>query len=252
MQFFLTPFGIGLIAFVGAILILWAVVYYLIGLIKKIIKHNQAKTLLLASTGSNIREEILQLLQKPAYDVTVGFINTAKNLEENPGHISSGLVMMKDLGFNIEEIDIAGKKEQEVMKMLELKDIIYVAGGNTFYLLKAMRGCNFEKVVRKLLKQGIVYIGSSAGSIVAGRTIQTANWKNQDKNIVGLKNLKGMNLVPFDIFVHYTPEYAEIIKQKIKSPKKRAKNLRILTDEQAILVQGKESYLIGEGEAVIV
>jgi len=87
---------------------------------------------------------------------------------------------------------------------------------------------------------------------VAGRTIKTAGWKDADKNTVGLKNLKGLNLVPFDIFVHYQPEYAEIIKQKISDPKKRAKNLRILTDDQAILVQGKEVDLIGEGEAIVI
>ena len=114
-----------------------------------------------------------------------------------------------------------------------------------------MRQCNFEKIIRKLLKQGKVYIGASAGSIVAGRTIKTAGWKNADKNIVGLKNLKGLNLVPFDIFVHYQPEHAEIIKQQIKNPKKRAKNLKILTDEQAILVQGREVMLIGKGEAIV-
>jgi peptidase E len=36
------------------------------------------------------------------------------------------------------------------MRLFEVKDIIFVAGGNTFYLLKAMRACNFEKVLRKL------------------------------------------------------------------------------------------------------
>ena len=161
--------------------------------------------------------------------------------------------MKDELGFNVEEVDIEGKKESELIKLLELKDIIFVEGGNTFYLLKAMRACNFEKVIRKLLKQGKVYIGVSAGSIVAGCTIKTAGWYG-DKNAVGLKNLKGLNLVPFDIFVHYDkkPDAAEVIKQKIKSPRKRLKKLRILTDDQAILVQGKEIDLIGKGNAVII
>ena len=101
-----------------------------------------------------------------------------------------------------------------------------------------------------------MYIGASAGSMVAGRTIITSVWRSEargiNRNTVGLKNLKGLNLVPFDIFVHYEPKYDEIIKQKIKNPKKRMKKLRILTDEQAILVQGKEVSLIGKGEAVVV
>jgi len=253
LQFFLTPFGIAGIGVIGAILILLAFINYLVGLIKAIIKHNQAKTLLLTSAGMQMKDDIIKLLQKPAYDVTVAFITTAAKPEENLDYLQKDWNIMKDeLGFNIEEVDIEGKKEAEVMKLLELKDIIFVEGGNTFYLLKAMRTCNFEKVIRKLLKQGKVYIGVSAGSIVAGRTIKTAGWKDADKNTVGLKNLKGLNLVPFDIFVHYQPEYAEIIKQKISDPKKRAKNLRILTDDQAILVQGKEVDLIGEGEAIVI
>jgi dipeptidase E len=253
LQFFLTPFGIAGIGAVGVLLVFAALIYYLIGVIRGAIKHSQAKTLLLTSGGmTQMKDEIIKLLQKPAYDVTVAFISTAAKPEENLDYLKNDWNIMKDeLGFNVEEVDIEGKKDHEVMKLLELKDIIYVEGGNTFYLLKAMRACKFEKVIRKLLKSGKVYIGVSAGSIVAGKTIKTSNWKNPEPDF-GVKNLKGLNLVPFDIFVHYKPENAEIIKQKIKNPKKRLKQLKILTDDQAILVQGKEVDLIGEGEAVIV
>jgi len=256
LQFFLTPFGVAGIGTIGAILIILALINYLAGFIKETIKHNRAKTLLLTSAGMQMKDEIIKLLQKPAYDITVAFITTAYKykLEENPDYANKDLLIMREMGFNIEEIDIEGKKEQELMKLLELKDIIFVEGGSAFYLLKAMRGCHFEKVIRKLLKEGKVYIGVSAGSIVAGRTIKTANnfGTGGDENIVGLKNLKGLNLVPFDIFVHYQPEHAEIIKQKIKNSKKRAKKLKILTDDQAILVQGREVMLIGKGEAVAI
>jgi dipeptidase E len=227
----------------------------LIGVIKAAIKHREAKTMLLTSGGMlQMQDEIIKLLQKPAYDVTVGFINTARKyrLEDDPGFVDQDLQIMKNIGFNVETIDIDGKKEHEVAKLLETKDIVFVGGGNTFYLLKAMRACNFEKILRRLMKNGKVYIGVSAGSIVAGKTIKTAGWKNADKNIVGLKNLKGLHLVPFDIFVHYTPEWEETIKKEMPNQKKRAKTLKIITDEQAILVQGREVDLIGDGEAIII
>ncbi len=252
LEFFLTPFGIGLVAVLGIIIIIIAFINYLIGLVQSIIRHNMAKTLLLTSGGMKMKEEIVKLLQKPAYDVTVAFISTAAKPQENLDFLKRDWSIMKDeLGFNVEEIDIEGKTEAEVLKLLEVRDIIYVEGGNPFYLLQTMRACNFEKVIRKLLKEGKVYIGVSAGSMVAGKTIETALWKNADKNVVGLKNLKGLNLVPFNVFVHYLPEHAEIIKQKMPNQKKRFKNLKIITDEQAILVQGKETSLIGKGEAVI-
>ena len=250
VQFFITPFGISGIGVIGAILILLALINYLVGLVKEVIKHNEAKTLLLTSAGMAMKDDIIKLLQKPTYDVTVAFITTASKPEENLDYVEKDLQIMKDIGFNVEELDIEGKSEGQLMKLLELKDIIYVEGGNTFYLLKAMRGCNFEKVIRKLLKSGKVYIGASAGSVVAGRTIKTSSWRNADRNAVGLKDLRGLNLVPFDIFCHYQPEHAEIIKQQMPNPKKRVKKLRILTDEQALLVQGKETDLIGEGEVI--
>ncbi len=252
LQFFLTPFGIVGIGALGALLIFLAFVYYITGAIRAAIKHNQAKTLLLTSGGMpQMNDEITKLLQKPAYDVTVAFINTASKPQEDKDYLNRDLEIMDEMGFNVEQVDIDAKKEAEVMRLLELKDIIFVEGGNAFYLLKSMRACNFERVIRKLLKLGKVYIGVSAGSMVAGRTIKTALWKNADKNIVRLKDLRGLNLVPFDIFVHYDPEWADVIKQKIKNPKKRAKKLRIITDDQGILVQGKEIDLIGDGEAVI-
>lgn len=252
-QFFITPFGIAGIALIGFILIFIAFINYLIALIKRKIKERQAKTLLLTSGGMGpMKDEILQLLTKPAYDVTVAFITTAaKPIEDLEFLKRDWQIMKEELRFNIEEIDIEGKTEQQVEKLLELKDIVFVEGGNAFYLMKAMRACNFEKIIKKLLRQGVVYIGVSAGSIVAGKTIKTAGWKDADRNIVGLKDLRGLNLVPFDIFVHYYPEWDNAIKEQITNPKKRAKELRILTDEQAILVQGKEVDLIGDGEAIV-
>ena len=253
LQFFFTPFGIAGVSVIFGLVIILAVLNYFVSLIVEKIKNSSARTILLTSAGMQMKDEIIKLLQKPTYDVNVAFITTAYKykLEENPEYVAKDLLIMKELGFNVEEIDIEGKNKNLLMKLFENKDIIFVEGGNTFYLLKAIRQSGFEKVIKKLLKKGRVYVGVSAGSIVAGKTIETAGWKDGDKNFVKLKNLKGMNLVPFNIFVHYRPEHAEIIKQKIKNPDKRRKRLRILTDYQAILIQGSERILIGKGEAII-
>jgi dipeptidase E len=251
VQFFLTPVAIFGVAAIGVFIILILILKFIISLIIERIKHRKAKTLLLTSAGMAMKEEIQKLLQKPAYDITVGFIITAAKPEQDLTYVKKDWVIMREeMGFNVEEIDIEGKKEAEVMKMLQLKDIIFVEGGNTFYLLKAMRKCNFKRVMKKLLKLGKVYVGASAGSIVAGRSIKTAEWVG-DKNLVKLVNLKGLNLVKFDVFVHFQPEHAEIIKKKLPFKWQRRK-LKILTDEQAILVQGREVALIGKGNEAIV
>lgn len=111
-----------------------------------------------------------------------------------------------------------------------------------------MRKCNFEKIIRKLLKSGKVYIGVSAGSIVVGKTIQTAVW-GKDKNLVNLKNLKGLNLVPFDIFCHYQPEDAEIIKQKIKNPRKKGKKIKNFKRQPGNFSPGQRNSINRQGRA---
>jgi peptidase E len=252
LQFFLTPFGIAGVAFVGVLLLIITTISYLISLIKEKIRQTTAKTILLTSNGMQVKDEIVKLLEKPSYDITVAFITTAAKPLIDVDFVKRDWDIMRDTGFNVQEVDIDGKTESQVMKLLELKDIIFVEGGNAFYLLKAMRACNFEKIIRKLLKKGKVYLGASAGSMVAGRTIESANWKDGGKNLVKLRNLRGLNLVPFNIFVHYQPEHAELIKQKIKNPKKRKKKLRILTDDQALLIQANKELLLGKGEEVII
>jgi len=250
LQFFFTPIFIGGVAVVGLILIILAFLNYIIGVILLKIKQAKARTILLTSNGMQMKSEISKLLQKPAYDITVAFITTAAKPEEDNSYVKRNYDIMKEMGFNIQEIDIEGKTEIQVFKMIELKDIIFVEGGNTYYLLKAMRKCHFERTVKKLLKQGRVYLGSSAGSIVAGKSIKTAGWIG-DENIVNLKNLKGMNLVPFDIIPHYTEELDTIIKKKMPFRWQR-KKLKILKDDQAILVQGKNTMLLGNQEEVMI
>jgi len=250
LQFFFTPFGIAGISVILGIIVIIAILNYLVAVIIEKNKSRTGRTILLTSAGMRMKGEIIKLLQKPAYDVTVAFINTAYKyqLEDNPEYVNEDLLIMKEVGFNVEEIDIEGKNSGQLMNMFQNKDIIFVAGGNAFHLLKIIRQTGFEKVIKKMLRRGKVYIGASAGSIVAGKTIDTAGWIG-DKNTSKLISLKGMNLVPFNIFVHYTPEYNGIIKKKLPWRWQR-KNLKILTDEQAVLIQGFEKILIGEGKAI--
>jgi len=64
---------------------------------------------------------------------------------------------------------------------LEGVDCIYCDMGNTFYLRHQMRTSGFDRLVPQLVKEyGVVWFGSSSGSICAGRTISTALWKGWD------------------------------------------------------------------------
>ena len=82
---------------------------------------------------------------------------------------------------------------------LEQTDAIFIGGGNTFRLLKALQDLELLEPIRRKVKSGAPYIGSSAGSNVAGPTIKTT----KDMPIVQPRSFDSLGLVPFQISPHY-------------------------------------------------
>ena len=88
---------------------------------------------------------------------------------------------------------------------LQLADFIIVGGGNTFQLLNLLQVNSLTDVITRRIKQGVPFIGWSAGSNIACPTICTTN----DMPIVETESLKALNLVPFQINPHYLDSHPE-------------------------------------------
>ncbi len=206
------------------------------------------RTLILTSSGSFITENnIDQHLPKKITDCKIAYIITASKKVDDLTYIEKHCQKMNELNFSYTKIDIDGKKENKLRRILDGYDIVMVEGGNTFYLLKAVRESGFNNVIEELIAKGVVYIGSSAGSYIVSPSIIMATW-SPGFDRCGIIDYKAMNLIPFLIGVHYTPDKYELFKEKAKDLKYP---VRILNDKQAILVQDDKFQLLGGDDEII-
>jgi dipeptidase E len=85
------------------------------------------------------------------------------------------------------------------IKAIQYHDAVFIGGGNTFVLTTQLYKNNIIEPLRKAVKEGMPYIGTSAGSNIACQSIQTTN----DMPIMYPPSFKALGLVPFNINPHY-------------------------------------------------
>lgn len=143
---------------------------------------------------------------------------------------------LSHIGLNVDLYDVADKTEAEVRQKLENVQLIVVIGGDTYYLLKHMRACNFEAILRDKLAKGVIYLASSAGAIVCCPDIDyIAPMDNPLK--AGLSAFAGFHLVDFMLVPHLNHPHLAGAANTIMQNCLAKDQLAIgLLDEQFILV----------------
>jgi dipeptidase E len=116
-------------------------------------------------------------------------------LFERDSYAAKAKVRFAAMGYSLETAHAVPDSH----KAIEQTDAIFIGGGNTFRLLKALQDLDLLDPIRRKVKGGAPYVGSSAGSNVAGPTIKTTN----DMPIVQPRSFDSLGLVPFQISPHF-------------------------------------------------
>lgn len=101
----------------------------------------------------------------------------------------------KKMGYALTSVHTASDPVQAVNDT----EAIFIGGGNTFRLLKALYDHELLGPIRERVAGGMPYIGSSAGVNVAAPTIRTTN----DMPIVQPPSFDALGLVSFQLNPHY-------------------------------------------------
>jgi len=143
---------------------------------------------------------------------TMDFVDDFQR-EESTGQ---SIMELKNLGLFPEEIDLRNYfgKQNELSKKFNNYGSVYVRGGNTFVLRRAMAQSGFDKWIKNKNKNpNFVYAGYSAGICVLSPTLHGLELVD-DPNIVPQGyNLEiiweGLDIVDFSIAPHYKSNHPE-------------------------------------------
>ncbi len=116
-------------------------------------------------------------------------------LQDRAGYAAKAAARFEPMGYKMKSAHVATDPERALAEA----DAIFIGGGNTFRLLKALQDLEFIEPIRRRVREGMPYIGSSAGSNVAGPTIRTTN----DMPIVQPRSFEALGLVPFQLNPHF-------------------------------------------------
>src|SRR3984893_13018914 len=116
-------------------------------------------------------------------------------LHDQDGYAAKAKTRFAAMDYRLKSAHVAANPQ----KAVDEAEAIFVGGGNTFRLLKALQDLDLLEPIRRKVGSGTPYIGSSAGSNVAGPTIKTT----KDMPIVQPSSFDSLGLVPFQISPHY-------------------------------------------------
>jgi len=93
----------------------------------------------------------------------------------------------------------AAHRQGDPLRPLESADAVLVGGGNTFRLLAVLQRTGMDAAITALVRDGLPYLGISAGASVASPTLRTS----AEMPIVPPRSLEALALVPFQIIPHF-------------------------------------------------
>lgn len=159
------------------------------------------KNLLLASTSTLFGETYLSYLLEELSDFfkgqkTITFIPYAR-----PGGLSHDkYTAIVSKAFAVLDKNVVGLHTFEnPIKGIQSSEAIFTGGGNTFLLVQQLYQQQLMAVLRQKIETGTHYLGTSAGSNIAGINMKTTN----DMPIVYPPSFDTLGVVNFNINAHY-------------------------------------------------
>jgi dipeptidase E len=195
------------------------------------------KKLFLASSFKDVASLLPDFAKEDLKGKTVTFIPTASIPESIKFYVGSGKKALEKLGLSVDELELTKTTAEEVADKLQKNDYIYITGGNTFFLLQELQKTGADKIIIKEILSGKLFIGESAGSMIASPNIEYAKDMDSPKKAPELNSFSALGVVDFYPLPHHTNFPFKKAVEKIISKYESELKLYPISNTQVILVE---------------
>ena len=202
------------------------------------------KNMILTSSLYESIELVKKFLDKNTESKKILFIPTATNVDEYKKYIHLTQKVFEDFGYEVENFDVSVFSEEIAKEKLSEAKIVFISGGNTFYLLQELKRKNLTSYLKERIENGLLYIGESAGSVIAAPDIEYASIVDDKTLATELDDYAGLNLVDFYIVPHFEEEpFVESSRNTVELYKDKL-DLKLINNKEAILVENNNFTII--------
>ena len=174
----------------------------------------------------------------------VTFIPTASTPESYKEYVTLGQKSLEGLGLKVLPLDVATASSEEIRSTLSEGDLIYVSGGNTFYLLQELKRKGADKLIQREIETGKPYIGESAGAMILAPSIEYVQLMNETQAAPELTSFAALGLIEKYPLPHYQCFPFVEIGETVLATYGGRLSLVPITNHQAIIVRGRELSII--------
>ena len=163
------------------------------------------KRLFLCSSFADVANLLIDFANEDLKGKIIAFIPTASLTESIRFYLKTGKKALEKVGMIVEEVEITQFSNEEISSILHKCDYIYITGGNTFFLLQELKRKGVDKIISEQVKSGKLYIGESAGAIIASPDTEYMKNVNFDpiEKAPELEDYSSLGLVDFYTIPHY-------------------------------------------------
>jgi dipeptidase E len=162
--------------------------------------------ILLTSNGfftDQIKQQFLQLIDDQLENKKATVITTASQQKQDNKFAIKAKEDLIEMGFNLVDFTDIEFDQPDILRKY---DVIYINGGNPYYLLYHLKKSGADLIIKKLAKQGVIFVGVSAGAMIFGQNIEVVSLFTPQMKNVQINDLSAIGLTNKIIFPHYDRE----------------------------------------------